>query len=187
MVKLRHLLVGVLLAAVLAPAAALAGPPAVTGPPDERFRDVGTDVDTDFCGTGKTVNIAFNVRGVLWQLPEDERDFAKLMVSGKVTFTNAATGAAARLSFAGRVTNTILSGDPRGVHTHLYTTKGLFEKIQTVSGPVLTRDAGLLVERVTFDGEGNVLDYEATWKGPHPEVESDFELFCEVMTDTLGL
>ncbi len=187
MVNLRLLLVAVLLVAIFAPAAALAGPPAVTGPPDERFRDVDTFEEEDFCGTGKTVNVALNVRGALWQLPEDERDFAKLMVSGKITFTNPENGATARVSFAGRVENTILSGDPRGVHTHRYTTKGLFEKIQTLHGPVLTRDAGLLVERVVFDGEGNVLDYEATWKGPHPEVESEFELFCEVMTDALRL
>jgi hypothetical protein len=184
MVRLRPLLGAVLLAAVLAPTSALA---IVTGPPDERFRDVGTDVDTDFCGTGETVNIAFNVRGNLWVLPEDPDDFAKLTQSGKVTVSNPENGKAVLITFAGLTTNTIVSGDPDGVHTHAYTTKGLPEKIRTVHGAVLTRDAGLIVERLTFDANGDVIDYQATWKGPHPEAASEFELFCEVMTDALAL
>jgi hypothetical protein len=183
-VRLRLLLGAVLLVAVVAPTGALA---IVTGPPDERFRDVGTDVDTDFCGTGETVNIAFNVRGNLWVLPEDPEDFAKLTQSGKVTFTNPENGKSVLLTFAGQTTNTIVSGDPDGVHTHVYTTKGLPEKIRTVHGAVLTRDAGLIVERVTFDADDAVIDYQATWKGPHPEAASNFELFCEVMTGALAL
>jgi hypothetical protein len=183
MIRLRPLLCAFLLAAVLAPTSANA---IVTGPPDERFRDVGTDVDTDFCGTGETVNVAFNVRVNLWVLPEDPEDFAKLTQSGKVTFT-AENGNSVRITFAGQVTNAIVSGDPNGVHTHAFTTKGLPEKIQTVHGPVLTRDAGLIVERLTFAANGDVINYQATWKGPHPEAASDFELFCEVMTDALAL
>ncbi|MDQ3858451.1 MAG: hypothetical protein M3327_08405 [Actinomycetota bacterium] len=187
MVRLRPLYIAVFLAAVLTAPAALAGSSAVTGPPDEHFRDVGTDVDTDFCGTGKTVDIAFNVRVNLWHLPEDPRDFAKLTQSGKVTFTNPENGRTVRITFAGRVRNTIVSGDPLGVHTHVYTTIGLAEKIQTLHGRVLLRDAGLIVERITFDENGEVIDYEATWKGPHPEAASDFELFCQVTTRALGL
>jgi hypothetical protein len=45
-----------LVAAVAAPAAVAAGQQG------NHFRDVGTDVDPDFCGTGQAVDIAFNVR-----------------------------------------------------------------------------------------------------------------------------
>ena len=61
------------------------------------------------------------------------------------------------------------------------------EKLRTVHGPVLTRDAGLIRERITFDADGGVIDYQATWKGPHHEAASNFELFCDVMTDALAL
>jgi hypothetical protein len=39
---------------VLAPFAASAGP-------DEHFLDIGTDTDTDFCGTGETIDVASEV------------------------------------------------------------------------------------------------------------------------------
>jgi hypothetical protein len=177
----RSILMGVIALAVLAlaPVAASAGP-------DEHFRDVGTFSDPDFCGTGQTVEGTFNVLVNLWILPEDPRDFSKITQSGKVMFTNPENGRTVLLSFAGRVTNTILEGDPFGLHTHLYTTAGLPEKIQTSHGAVLTRDAGLIAERITFD-QGEVVDYSATWRGPHPEAESGFELFCEVMIPALGL
>jgi hypothetical protein len=91
------------------------------------------------------------------------------------------------LRFSGQVTNVITSGDEAGVHTHVFTTKGMPEKIKLPSGPVLTRDAGLIVETITVNENGDVIDYSATWKGPHPEAASDFELFCNVMTDALGI
>jgi hypothetical protein len=54
------------------------------------FRDVGTDVDPDFCGTGQTINIAFNVRVNEWLAPH-KADF-KSTAAGKVVFTNPLTG-----------------------------------------------------------------------------------------------
>jgi hypothetical protein len=168
-------------------ALAIAPVGALAGGPDAQFRDVGTEVDKNFCGTHQKINIAFDVRVNLWLLPEDPRDFSKLTQSGKVTFTNPKNGNTVVLSFAGLVTNTIVEGDPFGVHTHLYSTRGTAEKIQTSKGEVLTRDAGIINEAITFDGDGNILAYEATWSGPHPEAASDFTLFCEVTTEALGI
>jgi hypothetical protein len=39
----------------------------------------------------------------------------------------------------------------------------------------------------TFDLEtGDFISSDVIIKGPHPEAESDFEAFCEVMTDALS-
>jgi hypothetical protein len=180
MARLRFLLLGVLVAALLPVAASAA-------PSIEHVRDVGTDVDPDFCGTGETVNVAFDVRANIFFTPGAEEEFDKLTQSGKVVFTNPANGRSVILTFAGQVRNVITEGSEEGVHTHVFTTKGLAEKIRTANGPVLTRDAGLIVETVTFDENDEVIDYSATWKGPHPEAASGFELFCEVTTAALGL
>jgi hypothetical protein len=170
----------VALTLALAPLAALAAPN------KDQFRDVGTDIDPDFCGTGETVEIAFDVLVNVFFTPGAEEEFDKLTQSGKVTFT-AENGSTVINTFAGQVTNTIVEGDESGVHTHVFTTKGQPEKLRVAGGGVLTLDAGLIVERITFDANDEIIDYEASWKGPHPEAESEFELFCEVMTEALGL
>jgi hypothetical protein len=180
MARLRFLLLGVLVAAFLPVAASAA-------PTIEHVRDIGTDVDPDFCGTGAAIDIAFNVRLNIFSTPGADEEFDKLTQSGKVTFTNPENGRSVLLTFAGQTRNTIVEGTEEGVHTHVFTTKGLPEKIRAPGGGVLTRDAGLIVETITFDENDELFDYSATWKGPHPEAASGFELFCEVTTSALGL
>jgi hypothetical protein len=164
------------------PAAAFAAPPT-----HEHFRDVGTDVDPDFCGTGQAINISFDILNNVWISPEGPEELVKVTSSGKVVFTNPANGNSVTLSFAGQFTDETISGDPEGLHTHLFTNKGLPEKIQTTHGPVLLRDAGIIAFAATFDGDEFISQEIVVVKGPHPEAESDFELFCEVMTEALGI
>jgi hypothetical protein len=166
----------------LMPAAASAAPPEVN-----HFRDVGTDTDPDFCGTGQAVDIAYDVRFNEWISANGPEDLVRTTRLGKITFTNPDTGLSVLLSFAGQTTDTTISGDPEGLHTILTTTKGLPERIQTVNGPVLLRDAGLIVFAVTFEGDEFISQETVLIKGPHPEAESDFALFCEVMTEALGI
>jgi hypothetical protein len=169
-------------ALALMPAAALAAPPS-----HEHFRDVGTDVDPDFCGTGQTINISFDARVNVWLSPEGAEELVRTTVSSKVVFTNRVTGDSVTVSAAGMSTEVPISGDPAGLHTFLVTTKGLPEKIQTTHGPVLLRDAGIIAFEVTFDGDEFISQELVLVKGPHPEAESDFELFCEVMVPALGI
>jgi hypothetical protein len=73
-----------------------------------------------------------------------------------------------------------------GTITFLTSFKGLPEKIQTANGPVLLRDAGFVTFADTFDLEtGEFISSEITVKGPHPELDSDFTLFCEVISEEL--
>ena len=74
-----------------------------------------------------------------------------------------------------------------GTITFSSTFKGLPEKISTAHGPVLLRDAGLITFSDTFDL--NTFDFissDVVISGPHPDAESDFVLFCEVITAALA-
>ena len=164
------------------PAAALAAPPG-----HEHFRDVGTIVDRDFCGTGQTINVSFDARVNVWISPEGEEELVRTTFSANQVFTNPRTGDSVTASSAGQQTEVLISGDPDGVHTFLATTKGLPEKIKTTHGPVLTRDAGIIAILFTFDGDEFISSETVVVKGPHPEADADFELFCEVMVPALGI
>ena len=91
------------------------------------------------------------------------------------------------MSFANLVTDELVSGDPAGVHTEAVTFKGLPERIQTADGPVIVRDAGYLTFFRTFDGDELLSSTISVDRGPHPDAESDFALFCQVMTAALGI
>jgi hypothetical protein len=176
------LLLPLTLALALIPTAASAAPPEI-----EHFRDVGTFTDTDFCGTGQTVEGTFDIRGTEWISPDGPEDLVRVTHSGTITLTNPDTGLSVTSSFAGQVTETLISGDPEGVHTVLTTNKGLPEIIRAVNGPVLLREAGVITWIATFDGDEFLGLEIVTVHGPHPEAESDFTLFCEVTTAALGI
>jgi hypothetical protein len=183
MSRIRALPIAALSAAVLA----LAGPSsALAANPDiNRFTDSGTDTDTDFCGTGQTVNISFDVRGTEF-LDPNQADF-KVTLQGKVLFTNPLNGNTVILHFGQQFLETTLSGDPEGLHTVEATTKGLPELFRTKHGGVLTRDAGYITFVATFDGDEFISDEIVINRGPHPQADSEFELFCEIMTTALEL
>jgi hypothetical protein len=173
--------------AVAATVLLLAGAPAALGAGQQghHFRDVGTDVDPDFCGTGQQIDIAFNVRVNEWLAPH-QGDY-KSTASGTVTFTNPLTGDTVINRFAGPFWDEIVSGDPEGIHVHEFTNRGLQELFKTPHGGVITRDAGYIVFRDTFDGDTFISGGIVINHGPHPQAESDFELFCQFMPAALGL
>jgi hypothetical protein len=173
-------------AGVVAGVVALAGPAAIAADQEvNHFRDVGTDTDPDFCGTGKQVDIAFNVRVTEWFAPH-KGDY-KSVASGKVTLTNPLTGDMVINKFAGPFWEEFVSGDPDGLHVTQFTNKGLPELFKTPRGDVLTRDAGYIGFRDTFDGDEFLGGEIVTNKGPHPQADSDFELFCQIIPEALGL
>jgi hypothetical protein len=102
------------------------------------------------------------------------------------TNTNPANGTSVIISSAGQT-----SGPPpivdeeAGTITFLTSYKGLPEKIQTANGPVLLRAAGIITFADTFDSDtGAFISSETVVnKGPHPEADSDFTLFCDVISE----
>jgi hypothetical protein len=75
-----------------------------------------------------------------------------------------------------------------GTVTTFFTLKGLATKLHTANGPVLLRDVGLATASATLDLDTDeLISFEVfVVKGPHPDVESGFTLFCEVVTEALA-
>jgi hypothetical protein len=166
---------------------AIAGAPAALAQSQQHdhFRDIFTDVDDDFCGTGETINLAGNVLVNEWSAPH-KGDF-KSTATGTITLTNPLTGDTAVNRFAGPIWVVNISGDPEGDHVEEVTVKGLPERWKLAHGRVLIRDAGYVVIRNTIEN-GELVDQEILLiHGPHPDLESDFALFCEVLPEALGI
>jgi hypothetical protein len=76
-----------------------------------------------------------------------------------------------------------------GTITFVQVFRGLPEKVAITGGPTLTRDAGNVTLTSTFaldpeTGEptGDPLSQDiGSERGPHPDLDSGFELFCEVV------
>jgi hypothetical protein len=116
-------------------------------------------------------------------------DSFRQTISFMGTFTNPVNGKAVVVSVAGQNRGSApIVDEEAGTITFLTSSKGLPEQIKTPSGPVLTRDAGIITFADTFDLEtGEFISSELVLiKGPHPEADSDFTLFCEVVTEALS-
>src|SRR5215207_9630734 len=77
-----------------------------------------------------------------------------------------------------------------GTVTFVATVKGLPEKLKIPHGPTLSRDAGIVTQTTTFlvNPDGSLTFVSSSFsneKGPHPDLESDFELFCQVVIRAL--
>lgn len=176
----------VLLAAIVLvlgiPAAALADGP------DIRDQDVINEVDPDFCGTGEDVAVEGTVdfTGWLGETGADPTQVIKSKLNIHLTFTNPDTGAAVVERWSMSRTNEIVVGTEAGPHVHEFTERGLKATLRLKNGGLLTRDAGSLTYRVSFDADDNFLGIELVrMSGPHPGFEED--LFCSMVVPALGL
>ena len=150
--------------------------------PIAAFHDHFTDsFSGDICGI--PVNIKVVVTDNFFLYADDS---FKDTSSAMQTFTNTDNGRSVVLSSAGNVQGTALIDEQAGTITFVTTYRGLPEKIQTARGAVLLRDAGVISFADTFDLQtGDFLGSEVTVKGPHPEADSGFVAFCQVITAAL--
>jgi hypothetical protein len=143
--------------------------------------------DPDFCGTGQAVDTSISVKGTEFLAPNQPVDSRNVTVVN-VVYTNPENGATVLRHAAGPVSDTIISGDPEGVSTHEIRFIGLTRLLRTADGDVLVGGAGYLVLHQVINADGEVISSEIVVdRGPHPIAESDFALFCDFMTDALGL
>lgn len=152
--------------------------------PIAQFHDHFTDSFSDeVCGIPVDIDIVVTDNFFLYA-DESFKDTSSVMV----TFTNPVNGKSVVLSSAGQITGQAIVDEEAGTITFLTSFTGLPEKIQTAAGPVLLRDAGIITFADTFDLEtGEFISFEITVnKGPHPEANSDFTLFCEVISGALS-
>jgi hypothetical protein len=174
---LRALLVALVTALAVLPASALGAKPV------EQFHDHFTESFSDeICGIPVDVDLVVTDNFFLYA-DESFKDTS----SFSSTVTNPLNGKSVVISSAGLVSGPApIVDEEAGTITFLTSFKGLPEKIQTASGPVLLRDAGFVTFADTFDLEtGEFISSEITVKGPHPELDSDFTLFCEVVSEAL--
>jgi hypothetical protein len=175
---LRTLLVALITALAVLPGSALGGKPV------EQFHDHFTESFSDeICGIPVDVDLVVTDNFFLYA-DDSFKDTSSFMA----TFTNPSNGKSVVISSAGLVSGPApLVDEEAGTITFFTSFKGLPEKIQTANGRVLLRDAGFVTFADTFDLEtGDFISSEITVnKGPHPELDSDFTLFCEVISEAL--
>jgi hypothetical protein len=172
----RRAVFAALIVTLALPGATLAAKPIAA------FHDHFTDsFPSDVCGIAVQVDLV--VTDNFFEYADGSfRDAASVMS----TYTNPDNGKSVVVSSAGTVTGTAIIDEQANTITFVTTYKGLPEKIQTGHGRVLTRDAGIISFRDTFDlTTGDFLGTEVTMRGPHPEADADFALFCDVVTAAL--
>ena len=157
------------------------------GRPSFHFHEDTSGLDTDFCGTGKTVAFEGRVNGISWIAETGgELQEVKVNVNSRTTLTNPLTGATVIDSVAAQFTNQIVVGDENGPHTHEATVHGLPEKLQSGNGKLLIRDAGTLTYRISFDADDNFTGLEIVRdSGNHQGFMSG--RWCQVAIAELGL
>jgi hypothetical protein len=161
-------------------------PSALAANPDaNRFAFTESFTDGDFCGTGQAVDVTVSVKGTEFFAPNQPVDYRNI-AEVTVVHTNPDTGATVVRHAAGPISQTLVSGDPEGVHTVEVIVRGLSGLLRTDDGTVLL-GAGYVVFREVFNGEEFISRELLVNRGPHPNLESELALFCEVTTEALGL
>ena len=103
-------------------------------------------------------------------------------------FTANASGKSIRIHVAQQLTSQdqpIDNGD--GTVTFIDTFKGLPEQLKINNGPLLSRDAGNVTFVRIFDATtGDFISQTvSSEKGPHPDLDSGFSVFCNVLVPAL--
>lgn len=170
-------------AGLAAAAVLLSAPAHAASPQPEKFSFTDTFTEEDFCGTDADVTTTVSVKAIDFHNPK-RGEFASV-VQGKQTFTD--EGKTVIGHFAGRLTGTIVSGEVEGAHTIALTHIGLPEQFRVKGGGVITRDTGRITFLVTVDEDGDFVSEEILRSGPHPQADSGFTLFCDVIPEALGI
>jgi hypothetical protein len=149
-----------------------------------RLEFSGTFTDTDFCGTGKTVNIASSMHGTLFTDPNQGGVDEWLTLEARDVFSNPLNGETVVGHSAGAVQLVFPPEPGRVIDTEI----GLrAQLVHRGPGGLLVRDAGYVVLDFTFSIVGGEIVVE---RGPHPNLEAILEgndLFCAAATSALGL
>ncbi len=173
---MRFLLASIAVAAVVAAAPSLA-----LGAKPEHGHHSESFTDPNFCGTGAAVEGFFESI-----FTASERDgVTKVEHQGSVTFSYG--DAFVIVSFAGQFTHTLVATGEGGVETRRLISKGITAKIQLANGPVLARDAGIIVQLVTIQNGNEINVQTVSTSGPHPVDASGGSLFCAVVPQALGI
>ena len=183
----RPILRRALVFALVAGFALLPGSAFGAKPEQEHVHFFDVDENVEVCG----INVDVVNEGVFTGRAffDKQGNFVRFLgaASGTTTFT-ADNGKSIIVKFANQFVETEIVDEEAGTITIVTRIRGLPEQIRTPGGGVITRDAGIITFVVTIDLESDELisDEIVEVKGPHPQADSDFELFCEVFTEALA-
>lgn len=107
--------------------------------------------DENSCGIGQAVDVSVFVKGTEFFAPNQPVGYRNVS-QGNVVYTNPENDATVIRHFAGPMSDTIISGDPEGVHTREIIVSGLSGQLRTADGSVLL-GAGCVLFHEVFDGE----------------------------------
>ena len=163
--------------------------PASAGKPEtEHDHEVFTVEDQDVCGINVDVVVDVRFHDRLFFDADGNFDHFLGTSNGSNTFINDA-GESVVVTFANVTREVDVAIDEEAnTITILVSNRGLPEKISTPHGPVITRDAGLITFLITIDlaTETTISQEIIVSHGPHPQADSDFALFCDIITAELG-
>jgi hypothetical protein len=179
--KFALVLAGALALMLIVSGGAFAAAPLVNE--HNRFTDMFDDVLCDIPGTS-TITVVDNFKLYADGTFRDTSVFRQV-------FTATESGKSIVVLASGQVTGLDEPiQNPDGAVTFINTFIGLPEKLSILGGPTLARDAGGVTITTTLrplgDDEFEFVSQTFSGEhGPHPDLESDFELFCEVLVPAL--
>lgn len=188
----RLLKVGFALSAAVA--MAVAGAPASSAALVERSHDhIVETFEENICGIDvvTTLDIIDN-----FQIRTNKAGFPLFKSSGRGTITwfNPDTGLSVEVRFTGTSKDLSATDNGDGTVTVRFAVTGIPEQITLPDGTVAIKDVGRVVfaDVIDFNGTpGDVSDdvflssTVESISGPHPDLESDFTLFCPTVIDGL--
>jgi hypothetical protein len=113
---------------------------------------------------------------------------------GTITITNPATGKSVTQRFTGAVKDLTVVDNGDGTITVRTAFTGIPEEVRLSDGTVAIKDVGRVVFAAVLDYNGTPTNVDddvfisqsiESISGPHPDLESDFTLFCEVVVPAL--
>jgi hypothetical protein len=169
--------------------------PAGAAPPVEGSHThfVLTIPDDEVCGIPVTTTIDVITNDMV-RVGRNGFPLFKSSGGGTVTFTNLENGQSIVNSFRGSSRDLSVTDNGDGTITVRTAVTGLPEVLGPSGGPATIRDAGRVVFAtvIDFNGTPDTTDDDVfisqtveSVSGPHPELDSDFELFCEVIVAAL--
>jgi hypothetical protein len=172
--------------------------PASAGKPEKIV--INESFPEEVCGvpvqTTVTGHVILHIQDYIIQAddPETQNDFwiGVIQEHVDVTFTNAA-GVTLTIQVRATTQEGSLEDIGGGFWVYTYAVNGLPLKLRS-GNEILIMDRGHIVEQIVFYfGDLSTLDDDEfishevlSISGPHPQAESDFTLFCEVVNDILG-
>jgi hypothetical protein len=149
--------------------------------------------DDEVCGVPVTTTVDVIDNGQV-RLAHSGFPLFKDTGRGKITWTNPATGKSVSNFFAGTTKDLTVVDNGDGTITLRTAVTGVPEKITLSNGKPITMDVGrvVFVSVIDYNGTPTYTDDDVlisqsveSISGPHPDLQSDFTLFCQVVVPAL--